>query len=403
VKVWPQVLLALSLAACGSLPAASSPTPAPTATSIRPTRAAATLRPLATAAFTPAPTETLPPPPAPPDPACCRLTKVTDGLTRPLLVTNAGDGRLFIVEQRGLIDVLAGGQRQTFLDLQAIVGSAANEQGLLGLAFHPEYAANGFFYVDYTDTGGNTVVARYRVSADPNLGDPASAQTLFTVDQPYENHNGGGLAFGPDGLLYIGMGDGGDQGDPHGNGQNPAALLGKLLRLNVDQPGAGPEIWALGLRNPWRFSFDRATGDLFLGDVGQNEWEEIDWTPRAGLSGPGPNFGWNLFEGSHRYSGSGDSTGLTGPIAEYAHSEGGCAVTGGYVYRGAALPALRGAYFFGDYCAGHIWTLTPNNQGWDRRLFLDSGLTISSFGEDSAGELYVVDHGGGAVYQLAGR
>lgn len=397
-------LLVFILAACTT----PGPTPAPSATALPPT-VTQTLLPTAeppTPTFTPPPTAIPSPTTAvitAPDSACCALAPIINDLTRPVLVTNAGDERLFTVEQRGLISVFANDTRQPFLDLQTIVGDEGNEQGLLGLAFHPDYANNGLFFVNYTDNNGNTVIAQYQVApTDPNQADPQSARTLFTVAQPYPNHNGGGLAFGPDGLLYIGLGDGGSAGDPRGNGQNPAALLGKMLRLNVDDPKAQPEIWALGLRNPWRFSFDRETGDLFLGDVGQNKWEEIDYVP-APMPTVGPNFGWNILEGLERYSGFGDPAGLTSPIAEYSLNEGRCSVVGGYVYRGAALPSLRGNYFFGDYCAGTIWALTPNPQGlWDRSVFMQSDLTISSFGEDVNGELYVVNHGG-VIYQLVGE
>jgi glucose/arabinose dehydrogenase len=406
-------LLTALLASCTT--SAPTPTPAvtqpnPTPTTLQPTStgvessvptpAAATSGPAATPEASAPPGATPPAPEtiAPPDPACCRLETVVDGFARPVLVTHAGDDRLFIVDQPGVISVLApGGDPQIFLDIQGVVGDRANEQGLLGLAFHPEYDSTGVFFVNYTDTNGDTVVARYSVSADPNRADPDSETRLFTVDQPYPNHNGGHLAFGPDGLLYIGMGDGGSAGDPLGRAQNPEVLLGKMLRLDVDDPNAQPEIWAMGLRNPWRYSFDRETGDLFIGDVGQGDWEEIDYVA-APLPAAGPNFGWNILEGTHRYSTFGDVAGLTGPVAEYAQSQGGCSVTGGYVYRGQALPALRGNYFFGDYCTGFVWSLTPiENDLWDREMFMRTGVQISSFGEDAAGELYVVDHGGSVL------
>ncbi|HLF02679.1 MAG TPA: PQQ-dependent sugar dehydrogenase, partial [Anaerolineales bacterium] len=406
--------LALPLVACSlvsnplpTLQAAVTPSPlgpeaGPTHTPISSLTHTPILPPPTDTPLPPATPTPAPPIIAPPDPFCCTLTPIARGLIRPTYLTHAGDDRLFILEQRGLIDVLVDGQMQTFLDLQPLVGSRANEQGLLGLAFHPNYATNGLFFINYTDKNGDTVVARYTVSADPNRADPDSAKTLFHVEQPYPNHNGGNLAFGPEGLLYIGLGDGGSAGDPAGNGQNPETPLGKMLRLNVDIDGAQPEIWATGLRNPWRYSFDRLTGALFIGDVGQGDWEEIDFVP-APLPGAGPNFGWNILEGTHRYSTFGDVTGLTGPIAEYSHSEGGCSVTGGYVYRGAALPALQGNYFFSDYCSGIIWSLTPNSQGqWDSAVFMETGYNISSFGEDARGELYVVDHAG-AIYRLIGE
>jgi len=404
------LILAALILAC-ALPSSLTPTPVDSVTAPAPTAALAPTVPPATDAPPPtessAPTETSAPLPTlvpPPDPQCCALAPLVSGLRRPTLITHAGDDRLFIIEQPGRIRIVAGGalREEPFLDIERIVGSNANEQGLLGLAFHPNYAANGNFFVNYTDRRGGTVVARYTVSADPDHADPVSAEILLTIEQPFRNHNGGGIVFGPDGLLYIGMGDGGDAGDPYGNGQNPNVLLGKMLRLNVNEPGARPEIWAMGLRNPWRFSFDRLSGDLFVGDVGQGEWEEID-VVRAPLPAAGPNFGWNILEGTHRYSTFGDAAGLAGPAAEYSHAEGGCSVTGGFVYRGAALPALNGVYFYGDYCSGFIWSLVPNESGgWDSNLFMQTGLNISSFGEDGEGELYVVDHGG-AVYKLAGQ
>lgn len=343
--------------------------------------------------------------PAPlPDPSCCALGLVADGLERPTFLTSAGDDRLFVLEQPGRIRVIAnGGLLDTpFLDITGVVNDSANEQGLLGLAFHPDYANNGQFFVNYTDTNGvgDTVVARYTVSADPNVADPGSAEILFTLEQPYANHNGGGMAFGPDGLLYIGTGDGGGQGDPNGNAQNPYSYLGKLLRLDLNQDPNQPLIWTMGLRNPWRFSFDRATGDLYIGDVGQWDWEEIDFVP-APLAGA-PNFGWNALEGTHKYQGARPGDVFTAPAAEYSHGEG-CSVTGGYVYRGAALPELASNYFFGDYCSGTIWSLTPTGSGqWERNVFMETGFDISSFGEDVNGELYVIDHGG-VVYGLVSK
>jgi glucose/arabinose dehydrogenase len=345
---------------------------------------------------------------------------VAEGFDNPVYVTHAGDGsgRLFVVEQSGQIRIIQEGAilPEPFLDLTGIAVDNAFERGLLGLAFHPRYAENGQFFVNYTDVNGDTAVARYTVSAgDPDRADPDSAQIILRVEQPYPNHNGGDLAFGPDGYLYIGMGDGGSAGDPQGNGQNLNTLLGKMLRLDVDSgepyaippdnPFAGrsiaqPEIWAYGLRNPWRFSFDRATGDLYIADVGQNAYEEVNFQPAD--SPGGENYGWDLMEGLHPYEGSPPSdANLVLPVAEYAQSEGGCSVTGGYVYRGQALPELLGVYFFGDYCSGLVWALHRTAEGaWERALFTRTTFSISSFGEDEAGELYVVDHGG-AVYQLA--
>jgi glucose/arabinose dehydrogenase len=363
--------------------------------------------------------DTTPPTPAspsfPPNAEAYALRLVAEGFDDPLFLTHAGDGsgRSFVVEQSGRIHILQDGAilPQAFLDLTGIAVNNAFERGLLGLAFHPRYAENGQFFVNYTDPNGDTAVVRYAVSAeDSNRADPQSAQIVLQVEQPYSNHNGGGIAFGPDGYLYIGMGDGGSAGDPQGNGQSLTTLLGKMLRLDggepyaipPDNPFAGrsparPEIWAYGLRNPWRFSFDRATGDLYIADVGQNAYEEVNFQPAD--SAGGENYGWDVMEGLHPFEGQ-LSDALTMPVAEYAQSEGGCSITGGYVYRGEALPELQGVYFFGDYCSGLIWTLHRTADGaWERALFMSTGLNISSFGEDEAGELYVVDHGG-AVYQL---
>lgn len=358
-------------------------------------------------------------PSAPPSGSEYELVEVASGFTRPIFLTNAGDGsgRSFIVEQNGVIFVLQDGAvlDTPFIDLSELVSRDANERGLLGLAFHPQYEENGFFYVNYTDRAGDTVVARYTVSADDaNVADPASAVTILAVGQPYANHNGGDIAFGPDGYLYIGMGDGGSAGDPQGRAQNPAELLGKILRIDVDggepyaipddNPFVGdaayaPEIWALGVRNPWRFSFDAATGDMYMGDVGQNLWEEVNFQP-AGESGL--NYGWNITEGMHQYSGAPVPEGLTAPFAEYNHNEG-CSITGGYVYRGAEIPALQGVYFFGDYCSGIIWASYRDASGaWVTTQFMESGLTISSFGLDEAGEIYVMDHTG-SVTKLVAR
>lgn len=338
-------------------------------------------------------------------------------MRRPLFLTHAGDGtgRLFLLEQGGRISVInpQTNARQLFLDLSEKVTWDANtggytERGLLGLAFAPDYAESGLFYVNYTDRNGASVLARYRVSADnPDAADSNSAEILFTVPQPFPNHNGGHLAFGPDGYLYVSLGDGGSANDPLGAGQNIELLLGKILRLDVSQPGvysipadnpfvgaAGlDEIWAYGLRNVWRFSFDRATGDLYLGDVGQNQYEEINFEPAG--SGGGFNYGWNAFEASQVFNRNVSAPNAVLPIAEYDHSLG-CSVTGGYVYRGAALAdALDGVYLYGDYCSGRIWSAYRDAQGaWNSGVFLETGLQISSFGEDESGELYVMDYGG---------
>ena len=349
------------------------------------------------------------------------LEPLLDGFDRPVLVTNASDGinRLFVVEKPGRIVIVRDGAKQAtpFLDIQPLVGSGGNEQGLLGLAFHPGYASNGWFFVNYTDLEGNTVIARYQVTADPDQADPGSATLLLEVDQPAANHNGGNLVFGPDGFLYIGLGDGGRAGDPWGNAQNLGVLLGKLLRIDVDsgspygipadnpfvhslEPGVRPEIWAYGLRNPWRYSFDRATGDLYIGDVGQGRYEWVQRQP-AGAGG-GQNYGWNIREGSHCYpTGTAcDASGLVSPIAEYDHSLG-CSITGGYVYRGAAYPQLVGIYFFADYCSGRFWSLretTPSD--WRLDPPLQTPLRPSSFGEDEAGELYAVSLHNNGLYRL---
>jgi glucose/arabinose dehydrogenase len=355
---------------------------------------------------------------APPDPSQYSLTEVVSGLARPIYLTNAGDGsnRLFVLEQAGRIMLVADGAVQSipFLDISDIVSqeilTSYSEQGLLGLAFHPNYAENGQFFVHYSDINGDTVIARYQVSPDnPNTADPTSAEVIFTHPQPYRNHNGGQIEFGPDGYLYIALGDGGSQGDPENNAQNPASLLGKILRVDVDSdspygipadnpiatvnPELAPEIWALGLRNPYRFSFDSATGDLYIADVGQNQWEEINFQ-EAGSAG-GQNYGWRVFEASQPYSGEADPGGTILPVAEYNHSSG-CSVTGGYVYRGASLPALQGVYLFGDWCSGNMWATYPDADGaWQTIEFMTgTGMAISAFGEDDSSELYVLDYGG---------
>ena len=363
---------------------------------------------------TPTPEPTAIPQAGFPDPAGYTWNLIVDGFSRPLLATNAGDGsgRIFVLEQGGVIRIVQGGAilSDPFMDITGQVGSGSNEQGLLGLAFHPDYESNGLFFVNYTDLNGDTVISRFQVSADANVADPASEKILLQVDQPFANHNGGNLEFGPDGFLYAGLGDGGSQGDPNGNGQSQAAYLAKLLRIDVnsgdpygipaDNPfangGGLPEIWALGFRNPWRFSFDRATGDLYIADVGQNQWEEVDYLP-AGSPG-GANFGWNIMEGNHPYQG--DATdGMIGPVTEYEHGNR-CSITGGNVYRGQALLAWNGVYFYGDYCSGEILGLVHNtDSSWESRLLYDTGFLITSFGLDEAGEIYVLDRDGG-LYQL---
>lgn len=351
-------------------------------------------------------------PPAPPDvttfptPRAYRWQLLVSGLQRPVDLQADGSGRLFVLEKVGRIRILQTGSllQASFLDITDRVGSSANEQGLLGLAFHPGYTQNGYFFVNYTDRNGDTVISRFQVSGDPNFSDPASEFKLLGINQPRGNHNGGGLAFGPDGYLYAGLGDGGSQGDPQGNGQKLTTLLGKILRLDVDsaEPYAipadnpfGTEIWAYGLRNPWRISFDTATGDLYIADVGQYVWEEINFLP-AGSPG-GANFGWNYREGTHPYEGSAPD-GLIDPVAEYSHSEGGCSVTGGYVYRGS-MPEWNGIYLYGDYCTGFIWGLINSGSGWQAQLLFDTDVNITSFGQDESGEVYIVADSGG-IYRL---
>ncbi|HTK31537.1 MAG TPA: PQQ-dependent sugar dehydrogenase [Candidatus Saccharimonadaceae bacterium] len=344
------------------------------------------------------------------------LQPVARDLDRPLaLCSPPGDPRLFITEQPGRIRIVEGGKllAAPFLDIRSRVRSGG-EQGLLSVAFHPDYAKNGFFYVDYTDVNGDTRIERYHVSSDPDRADPNSAVLLLHIDQPYANHNGGLVLFGLDRMLYVGMGDGGSGGDPHGNGQNLGSRLGKLLRLDVDhgdpyvvpadnpfarRAGAAPEIWAYGLRNPWRYSFDAPSGLLYIADVGQNKWEEIDAVPARSA---GLNFGWNRMEGAHDFKGRGPVAGLTRPIEEYGHDEG-CSITGGFVYRGRALPALVGCYVFADYCSGWVRSLRyANGRVSDRREWLHAG-PVSSFGVDSSGELYVVTLDGNVGRLVASR
>jgi glucose/arabinose dehydrogenase len=349
-----------------------------------------------------------------------QLIPVASGFDRPTYLTHAGDGsgRNFVVEQTGRILILKDGALNPtpFLDIVSIVGSEANEQGLLSLAFHPDYPNNGFFFVNYTDKQGDTVIARYQVSADPDIADPNSAKVLLTIDQPYRNHNGGQVVFGPDGYLYIGMGDGGSANDPENRAQNLGELLGKILRIDIDQgepygvpetnpfvnnSQARPEIWSWGWRNPWRVSFDPANGDMYIADVGQNQYEEVHMEP-AGSPG-GQNYGWRLMEGSHCHNPSQcdpRALGLVLPVAEYDHGLG-CSVTGGYVYRGSQFPALDGIYFYGDYCSGIIWGLRLEANGsWSQAELRRSDARISSFGQDEAGEVYLVGHQGG-IFQLA--
>jgi len=345
------------------------------------------------------------------------LSPLVSGLASPVAVTNAGDGsgRLFVVEQAGRVRLIKSGALQStpFLDIGAKV-SCCSERGLLGLAFPPGYAAKGYFYVYYTDSAGAIAIARYHVTADPDVADPDSGEVLLSVTHARGNHNGGQLAFGPaDGYLYAALGDGGGGGDPDLNGQNTSTLLGKILRMDVESgatpyaipagnpfaSGVGrPEIWAYGLRNPWRFSFDRQTRDLYIADVGQNHWEEVDFQP-AGASG-GANYGWNIMEGMHCYSAATcDQTGLTLPVTEYDHGQG-CAIVGGYVYRGRVQPALGGIYFYADECQGRVWGLKKNGSLWESRQLFQAAIKPSTFGEDEAGEIYLADYAGGTLYYL---
>ena len=355
--------------------------------------------------------------PAFPDPTIS-LELLTSNLDQPVFLTHDGDGsgRLFIVEQSGRIRILKGGKLLVvpFLDIQTKVTSEG-ELGLLGLAFHPDFSDNRRFFLNYTrefDSQIQTVITEYRASqSNPDVAEPQE-KVILGFDQPFTNHNGGMLAFGPDGLLYIGTGDGGSGGDPFGNAQDTNTLLGKILRIEVDEgdpygiPSDNPfvgevgtrgEIWAYGLRNPWRFSFDRSGGRLFAGDVGQNDWEEIDLIPRGG------NLGWNVTEGNHCFPpgvSQCETSGQVLPIGEYDRSEGG-SVTGGYVYRGLQQTTLWGSYLFGDFATGRIWALTERVGGvWEQKELLRTGFPISSFGEDEKGEIYVLDYSNGRVHRI---
>ena len=355
-----------------------------------------------------------------PSPGQVQLTEIASGLKRPLYVTHAGDGsnRLFVVEKVGKIWIIDKGEKQAqpFLDVSSLVTPEARrritQQGLLGLAFHPDYQTKGQFYINYIDHSGATVASRYQVSPDnPNLADASSGQIIFRHDQPSRFHNGGHMAFGPDGYLYISLGDGQRSVDLLGFGQNTLVLLGSILRIDVDgglpyaipadnpfvgDAGGLDEIWAYGLRNVWRFSFDRYSGDMYLADVGNAQWEEVNF--QSADSRGGENYGWNVWEGSHPFAG-GQAANYVAPFAEYSHALG-CAVAGGYVYRGASIADLQAVYLFGDYCSGRVWASWRDSQlQWHTSEFLDVGFPISSFGEDEQGELYIVDYGG-RVYRL---
>lgn len=350
------------------------------------------------------------------------LEPVADGFEQPLFVTHANDdsGRLFVVEKGGTIRIIDGdGVVGTpFLDISERVSADGYEQGLLGLAFAPDYAESGYFYVNYTDRAGNSMVSRFSVSADPHLADAGSEALVLRQDQPYPNHNGGIMLFGPDNYLYIGFGDGGSGGDPMGNGQRLDTWLGKILRIEVDpefvpegepyaipednpfveEEGVLPEIWAYGLRNPWRFSFDRETGDMWIGDVGQGEIEEIDRIPID--AAPGQNLGWNVTEGTQCFlEAECDTSAFMLPVLEYTHGDGSCSVTGGYVYRGEEMPDLVGTYLFADYCSGFLRGGGQDASGaWVMSAPIETGMSISSFGEDASGNVYLTDMSGGVVY-----
>jgi glucose/arabinose dehydrogenase len=366
--------LLLSVSACSSGDGASEPTP----TAALPTTTTAEQGPLR-----------------------LKLTRIATGLEAPVDVTSrpGEPTRLYVVEQTGRILTIDGGRvsQRPFLDITRDVVSGG-EQGLLSVAFHPDYADNHLFYVDYTDVNGDTRIVEFEAR---DGGEPVRKRELLFVDQPYANHNGGQLTFGPNGRLYVGMGDGGSGGDPENRAQNLSDRLGKLLSIDVDEPGSDWRVDGYGLRNPWRFSFDRETGDLWIGDVGQGEWEEIDHTPRES---PGlENYGWDVFEGTHPYEDKKpEARGqLVMPVTEYSHDNG-CSVTGGFVYRGDGIPAAEGRYFYGDYCSGIVWSLVLRDGKADVTRHAIRVQGLSSFGEDAAGELYLMSLNGD-VYKLAAR
>lgn len=358
------------------------------------------------------------------------ITTLNDPLVRPELVvagigqptgivstSDATDSRLFVLEQGGFIRIINAARKlveKPFLDISAKV-APGGEMGLLGLVFHPQYKENGYFYVNYVDKNQNTIIARYTVSADANTADPASEKILFTLKQPYANHNGGDLVFGPDGYLYIALGDGGSGGDPENRAQNKSEYFGKILRIDVnkgdpysipstnpfvDEAGTKPEIWALGLRNPWRISFDKKTGDLYIADVGQGELEEVN--VQKSTSKGGENYGWRCYEGKQAYKldGCKSNSEYVMPVLEYDHKQDRCSITGGYVYRGEKYPALVGKYFYGDYCNGQLFYANNKNNTWTNTLVATTPYLISTFGQGSDGELYFADFKTGSIYHL---
>jgi glucose/arabinose dehydrogenase len=346
-------------------------------------------------------------------PRSITISQFATGFSAPVQITNAGDGtnRLFVVEKGGLVKIISNGTvlATPFLNISGLV-SNDTEQGLLGIAFPEGFASKRYFYADYTNkvAVGNTVVARFPLTADSNVADSTNPSEILQVVQPFTNHNGGQLNFGPDGFLYIGMGDGGSGGDPFNNAQNKMSLLGKILRINVESgvvpysiPADNPfnnEVWSYGLRNPWKFSFDKTTGEIYIADVGQNTIEEIN-VQSSGT--PALNYGWPMMEGTRCYNNpTCDPNGLVIPVAEYDHSSGDCSVTGGYVYRGSEFPSLQGVYLYGDFCSGKIRGLIKFGPTWESKVLLDTNFNISSFGEDEAGNVYFSDLASGNIYKI---
>jgi len=418
---WIPVMLTagVMLLALTSCTLAAEPPSTPQPTAFEPTTSTPEITPPPTDAPSSSPTDaaaeepTAAPEPASatdlPDPKSYAWEKWVEGLNQPIGLSYPGDGSgwLFVIEQPGRIRIIENGEliQSPFLDIRDRVGDSGSEQGLLGLAFHPQYEENGHFFVNYTDQNGDTVVSRFRVSDDPDRAEKDSEQVVLTLAQPYGNHNGGQVSFGPGGYLWIGTGDGGSGGDPEGNAQNLNTLLGKLLRIDVNQlpytiPSENPygdEIWAYGLRNPWRFTHDPATGELYIADVGQNKWEEVNYLP-ADHPG-GANFGWDYREGAHPFEGSPPADArLIDPVAEYDHSQG-CSVSGGAVYRGE-YSAWRGVYLYGDFCTGLVWGLVQGGEGgWRNEVLFRTDHRISAISQDQAGEVYLLDITG-SIYRL---